>query len=135
MKHDFIWMTDSLHRQRNPDFKESSDVAFLEKPFFSVMQISEKKTDDGWDANFFLPGFNKDEIEIKIEQENSTKLLIISAKSERELPPTLKREFKKTFLLTKDIDPDSAKATLENGILKIYFLDMVKYPKKIVTIE
>lgn len=64
-----------------------------------------------------LPGFSKKDIKIDIDGD----LLIVSSSIEKEQETKFKKSFKRSFRLIKDIDIDSIKASMENGILTISF--------------
>ena len=64
-----------------------------------------------------LPGFSKKDIKIDVDGD----LLVISSEVEAAQETKFKKSFKRSFRLIKDIDVDTIKATMENGILSITF--------------
>jgi HSP20 family molecular chaperone IbpA len=64
-----------------------------------------------------LPGFSKKDIKVDVDGD----LLIISSTVETKDETKFKKSFKRSFRLIKDIDIDSIKASMENGILTISF--------------
>lgn len=64
-----------------------------------------------------LPGFSKKDIKIDVDGD----LLVISSEVESAQETKFKKSFKRSFRLIKDIDVDTIKATMENGILCITF--------------
>jgi HSP20 family molecular chaperone IbpA len=64
-----------------------------------------------------LPGFSKKDIKIDIDGD----LLIVSSAIDAKDETKFKKSFKRSFRLVKDIDVDSIKASMENGILTITF--------------
>lgn len=64
-----------------------------------------------------LPGFSKKDIKIDIDGD----LLIVSSSIDAENETKFKKSFRRSFRLVKDIDVDSIKASMENGILTITF--------------
>ena len=64
-----------------------------------------------------LPGFSKKDIKIDIDGD----LLIVSSKVEETDETKFKKSFKRSFRLIKDVNTDTIKASMENGILYITF--------------
>ena len=64
-----------------------------------------------------LPGFSKKDIKIDVDGD----LLIVSSTIDTKDETKFKKSFKRSFRLVKDIDVDSIKASMENGILTITF--------------
>lgn len=64
-----------------------------------------------------LPGFSKKDIKIDIDGD----LLVVSSYIDAENETKFKKSFNRSFRLIKDIDIDSIKASMENGILTITF--------------
>jgi HSP20 family molecular chaperone IbpA len=88
-----------------------------------------KNTDTGYQVCILLPGFTKEEVEVKSEGSN----LIIFAETERELPHFASSRVKKTYEV-KDLDPDSITAKLEAGILTVEFSNSAKKNSKKIEI-
>jgi HSP20 family protein len=64
-----------------------------------------------------LPGFSKKDIKIDVDGD----LLVVSSKVEEADETKFKKSFTRSFRLIKDIDVDTIKASMENGILYITF--------------
>ena len=64
-----------------------------------------------------LPGFSKNDIKIDVDGD----LLVVSSKVEETDETKFKKSFSRSFRLIKDIDVDTIKASMENGILYITF--------------
>ena len=75
-----------------------------------------RQTEEGYAIDVLLPGFSKEEVNVKTEGED----LIMEAKTERKLPKFLNPHVKKTFQV-EDLDSESVSAKLEDGILTIQF--------------
>lgn len=91
-----IWKTEVLFGNGNP---------------FSDTDLTENT------LSIALPGFSKKDIKIDIDGD----LLVISSSIATENETKFKKSFKRSFRLIKDIDIDSIKASMENGILVISF--------------
>ncbi len=98
----------------------SVDDAAIYKPAANV-----RENEAGFEIELALPGFEKEEINLKLEKEQLT----ISAGNEKsdaeknsdyswsEFRRSVK--FKRTFLLPENIDPEAIRAEYRNGILYI----------------
>jgi HSP20 family protein len=76
------------------------------------------KAENGYTIEIALPGFNKDEIDISVNND----ILIISYVEKKEVENSFwQRSFKKSFSLGASVDIDDVTAKFENGILKIGF--------------
>jgi HSP20 family protein len=82
--------------------------------FFSKSEIN--KTGDGLRLDILLPGFTKEEVTVNLDD----KELVISAETERKLPSYLNNNVRKTYIV-EDVDVDTIKAVLENGVLSVSF--------------
>jgi HSP20 family protein len=89
-----------------------------------------RKVEEGHVVDILLPGFNKEEVSVKVED----KTLIIEAKTERKLPQYLNTRVKRSYLV-EDIDADNIKAKLENGILSVEFSIARKKEGKEIVVE
>ena len=102
---------------------------------FPAVDVVEK--DDKFGLSIELPGYGKDDVDIKIDNN----LLTISAAAVKEAGEEKKdekesvryimrersgRDFTRTFVLPKDVDKDNVEASFENGLL---VLDIPKIPK------
>ena len=88
-----------------------------------------RSIDGGFAVDILLPGFTKEEVDIQVEGED----LIIEAKTDRKLPGFLNTHVKRTYV-AHDIDSDSIKAVLENGLLNVEFTTAKKKSAKTVKI-
>lgn len=122
----------------HPEFmgRNSLDIRWdKQKP---VANIINKK--NLYEVEIAMPGFNKEDIEILIDDD----LLTVSAESKKEIEPQdyVLKEFdfeltERTFLLGESIGREKVTATYNSGILKITFEDVPakdEVPKKRVTI-
>jgi len=73
-----------------------------------------KKEDDAYRVTMLLPGFSKEEISIDTEGDT----LEVSAKTEKDLPGFIAREFSQRLHL-ENLDAESIKGKLENGVLTL----------------
>jgi HSP20 family protein len=100
------------------------NTSFQPKAQATLPAANIAKTDNGFRVELAIPGFEKDEIQAKIEQ----KRLVISAqKSEQSAEEGLSyqhrefvaKHFERSFRLPDTIDQDRVEAVYNNGILKI----------------
>lgn len=89
-----------------------------------------RRIDEGLVVDVLLPGFAKDEVTVKVED----KTLIIEAETARKLPRYLNTKVRRSYLV-EDIDAESIKAKLENGILSVEFSTAKKTVGKTITVE
>jgi HSP20 family molecular chaperone IbpA len=75
-----------------------------------------RKTDDGFSLDILLPGFWKEEVQVRTKGND----LIIEAHAERAFPKFLNKKVCKTFQV-EGLDPESVSAKLEAGILSLEF--------------
>ena len=87
-------------------------------------------TKDGLSVTVLLPGFSKEEVDVKVEDDT----LIIEAATKRTLPSFLNTRVKRSYLV-EGIDADSIKAKLENGILSVEFSTAKKTVGRKITVE
>ena len=100
------------------------------------MKTDIKEHDDNYELIVDLPGFNKDNINISIENgylEISAKTT--SDKEENEKGKYLRRErfegeYKRSFYVGDNITEDEIKASFKNGILKINVPKVKENPKE-----
>ena len=69
--------------------------------------------EDSHHLHLDLPGFTRDEITVTLQKNTLT----ISAKSLQETP--FNREVEQSYILPKNIDPESITAKLEHGVLNL----------------
>jgi len=82
----------------------------------SYSKTSIRKTDKGYSLDILLPGFTKEEVQVRTEGND----LIIEANTERALPKFLNSKVRKTFQV-EDLDQESISAKLETGVLSLEF--------------
>jgi len=84
--------------------------------------------DKGVELLLSLPGFNKKDIKIKIE---NRKIEVLYDGEE----DTWKKKFTKTFRLNEFADPDKVKAEMKNGLLSIKVFRSDEHKIKSISIE
>lgn len=89
-----------------------------------------RSTDNGFAVDILLPGFTKEEVEVKVEGDD----LIIEAKTERKFPNFLSNHIKRTYEV-RSIDSESIKGGLENGILNLEFSTAKKKNHKLISLS
>lgn len=75
-----------------------------------------RKTDNGYSLDILLPGFTKDEVQVRTEGND----LVIEAHTKRSLPKFLNAKVRKTFQV-EALDQESISAKLEAGVLSLEF--------------
>ncbi len=106
-------------------------VSNIDKTNFNPPLVNIKETDENYTIELAIPGLNKDEFSIEIDND----LLIISSKTKSEKNTTSKNEkytrkefnyssFNRSFNLPDTINNQEIEATYNNGVL------MVNLPKK-----
>jgi HSP20 family molecular chaperone IbpA len=71
-----------------------------------------------------MPGVSKDRLTIKVEGDS----LVIEGRAQVEVPENIELlhsevrtpYFRRTFVLSRDLDPDKIEATLRNGLLQLH---------------
>ena len=123
--------------------------AFKEDPFFktfinfptaqmSAVDTSLVKTKDGYVLKVALPGFTKSEVKINLERDNILRVTAARKVEENQEGEvvfgnmSLAQDVDETFQLGHKIDPNTIKASMENGILTI---QMKEDPKQVTTKE
>jgi len=76
-------------------------------------------TEEGWNVELLTPGFTKDELSIKVDNN----YLKIEGEVKEDEGSKLKKNFKKTYTLPQKVKIEKIDAKLENGIL---FLNIKK---------
>jgi len=113
------------------DFQAEGKVSFT-KP-----QANIKQTENGYTLELALPGFSKEDVEIKIEKD----ALIISSAKETDTEANFRmREFnyghfERRFRLNDTIDTSSIAASFENGVLAITLAKIKPEPAKTINIS
>jgi HSP20 family protein len=75
-----------------------------------------RQTDEGFSLDILLPGFTKEEVNVKAEGNE----LVVEAKTERTFPKFLNRHVRKAYQV-EDLDSESVVAKLEAGLLNLTF--------------
>jgi HSP20 family protein len=75
--------------------------------------IRAEKNEEGYNIQFSLPGYDKEDIRISLEKND----LVVSARFEKD--ENWKKTFHKRIALPDDADFSKSEATLEKGILEI----------------
>ena len=76
-----------------------------------------------------LPGFNSEEISLSLEKRDLT----VTAKTERE--EAFHDEFKRSYTLPENVDPDGIVAKLDNGVLDLTFKKLTEINDGVRNIE
>jgi len=99
------------------------------EPLLSYKYTYKDMEDDkGVELLLSLPGFNKKDIKIKIE---NRKIEVLYDGEE----DTWKKKFTKTFRLNEFADPDKVKAEMKNGLLSIKVFRSDEHKIKSISIE
>lgn len=105
-------------------------------PAFPAVDVSEQ--DGNYVIEAAVPGFSKDDVSIEVTANQVT----ISGRHAEEQDDRRRRyseirraEFARTLFLPRDVNPDSAKATFENGVLRITLQPTTPIGAKKIAIE
>jgi HSP20 family protein len=127
---------DVLGMSRVLDSLMSSSSSPIAAPAFPAIDISEK--DGNYVVEAALPGFRKEDVTVEITSNQIT----ISGEHNEEQDDKKRRyseirrtAFSRTLVLPRELDPDTAKATFENGVLKIIIQPTSPIGAKKVQIE
>ena len=97
----------------NSFFNRNLSVGFDYKPICDcVPRARIKETDDNYALSFTLPGFKKEDIDIKIENNN----LVISSQVEED---EYKESFENSYIIPEDVDMEKIDASMGDGILTV----------------
>jgi len=88
-----------------------------------------RKTNEGYSLDILLPGFTKEEVQIRTKGND----LIIEAHTERAFPTFLNKKVCKTFQV-EGIDHESVVARLEAGVLSINFSNITQKNSKSIKV-
>ena len=113
---------------RRNDFDLLGD--FFDEPFFKpensrVMKTDIKEHDDSYELMVELPGFDKENIDMSIEEGYLTiEANTNSSKDEEEKGKYVRRErysgtFSRSFYVGDDVTEDDIKASFKNGVLDV----------------
>jgi HSP20 family molecular chaperone IbpA len=115
------------------DAMSAPDIA---TPPFPAVDVSEQ--DGNYIIEAAVPGFAKDDVSIEVTANQVT----ISGQHAEEQDDRKRRyseirraEFTRTLMLPRDVNPDNAKATFENGVLKITLQPTTPIGAKKISVE
>ena len=101
---------------------------------YSVEERRDTQNDEntaiGWNLRFELPGFNKDEVKVEIDDE----YINVHAKTDDESRNFL-GEVKKRVRISDQVDTQNIGARLDNGILYLKISKKVKAKQKAIVIK
>ena len=107
---------------------------------FPPVNISETK--DQYELEFNVPGRNKEDFKINVEENTLTISFEKKQDNENKTHKTVRREFtfesfKRSFNLGEEINADQIQAKYDNGVLKLYLpkKPVVKESAKQITIQ
>ncbi len=117
------------------------DLVFNGEDLFQnnvIPKINSFKTEDEFILNIYLPGYNKNDISIKIDN-----ALVISGKRKIDIPKDsliLMKEafdetFERSFSLDDDIDLDNIDASFKDGVLSIKLMKLEQKREKRIEIR
>ena len=86
-------------------------------------EIQAQEKDDSYSFEVELPGFDKKDVSVTINENNELKVHALNKET--------KKERSKRIILPKDINSDTIKANLKNGLLKITIFKGSKKSSKI----
>lgn len=93
--------------------------------FDKSSSYSPVETEDSHTIEISVPGFSKKDINVELNEG----VLTISAEIEEEDQTKYRKSFSRSYYLPSNINADSCKATMENGILTVSFEKEVKSKK------
>ncbi len=110
---------------------------------YPAVDVVEKE--DAYSLSVELPGYSKDDVEIKID---NNLLTISAAEEEKKAEKAEKREemryvirerssrsFTRTFVLPREVDKDNIEASFENGLLSLSIPKVPKAVPKTISIK
>ena len=130
MKENFIWeeLVDTLFGK----FGKSLD-SVINTDYNQVAGLKYKaySTDDLYILEFAIPGYDKEDVKISIEDD----ALVLSADIKEKETNFWKSSFNSKFRIPQDADFESINAKLEKGILRIEVAKTVKNKLKTIDIK
>jgi HSP20 family molecular chaperone IbpA len=125
----------NILRRNMPDYYTDSNNHFdhISNSNVGVSHSSVQASDNQYLITLSIPGFTKDQINIKLEN-NMLSIVADYAKTSEEgdNKSKLNKSFKQKLRLNNDIDPDNIKTTLQDGVLTI---TIPRLPQKTVNKE
>lgn len=91
---------------------EREPLSWIQSGHYSKMPII-SKNEDGYEIQFTLPGYEKEDLEILIEEG------FLTVKTARQDEKSSIAEFEKSYSLPEDVDTEKCNATMRAGILTI----------------
>lgn len=109
---------------------EREPLGWIQSGHYSKMPII-SKDENGYEIQFTLPGYEKEDIEVLIEDG------FLTVKTVQQDEKSGAAEFEKSYSLPDDVNRDSCKATMKAGILTITleFEEPVKLKSKKIKIN
>ena len=104
-----------------------SDDDFYNWTYRSGLSSKVEKDDEGYTARVEIPGYNKENLSMKVENGN---LLVVRSSKKDENDKVLYR-----LELTKDVDYKNIKAKSQDGILHLTLPTLIEKNTKCITIE
>ena len=104
-----------------------NDDSFYNWTYKSHLSSKVEKNDNGYAAQVEVPGYNKENLSMKVENGN---LLVVRSNKEDETDKILYR-----LELTKDVDYKNIKAKSQDGILHLTLPTLTENKSKCITIE
>ena len=104
-----------------------NDNSFYNWTYKSHLSSKVEKNDNGYAAQVEVPGYNKENLSMKVENGN---LLVVRSNKEDETDKILYR-----LELTKDVDYKNIKAKSQDGILHLTLRTLTENKSKCITIE
>ena len=100
----------------DPDLAKNASVQIRES-----VPVNIKRTKDSAQIEIYVPGYDKSEISISIDNKDVSVSGTKEAKDDYRYQEFNTASFERIIRLDDSIDTDSGKATIENGILKLTF--------------
>jgi HSP20 family molecular chaperone IbpA len=109
---------------------EKEPLSWPQSSHYSKMPII-SKAEDGYEIQFTLPGYEKEDLEILIEEG------FLTVKTAQQDEKSSIAEFEKSYSLPEDVDTEKCNATMRAGILTISleFKEPVKPKSKKIKIN
>lgn len=108
----------------------------------SAAPVNINENENGYDLQFNVPGRNKEDFKISVEEGFLTVSYEKKEQTEAKEPKSIRKEFsfqsfKRSFSLDKKINADGIEAKYENGILKVFLpkKEEVKNAPKQISIQ
>lgn len=79
-----------------------------------------EKTENGYLMEVMVPGFNKESLSVDVVEGKYLSVYGETTSSRKQGGGSMERKFSQRWLLPKDVNTDTMKATVENGVLTVY---------------